>query len=136
MSGGRGRERVCWRLAPDLTALVDPGGFTVGADFSGIAPGVNGEEGDVEGGGEVQGAAVDADDGAGLAQQVDEFAESRAIGEVFDVRWEVWDRRSDANEADRVRGEGGGEFADLVGVQGFAGTAGVGVEDELVIGDG
>ena len=60
------------RMVPPWTTGV----VAVGADFAGVAPGVDGEERDLEGGCQVHGAAIDADDRAGGTEVIDQFDEA------------------------------------------------------------
>ena len=55
------------------------------ADFSGVAPGVDGKQTRAEGGGEVHGTAVHADREGRAAEEPEEFTEGGAVEEVGGV---------------------------------------------------
>lgn len=85
--GGGGAEWV--EGGEKVARFPNVGAGAIGADQTRIAPRVDGQEAVGHRRGEVHGAAVDADDKRGTAQEPEEFCEAGLVEEVGDVRWEI-----------------------------------------------
>jgi len=128
--GAGGRQGVIVEaLWADLTALPDTGFFVERTHQPGVAPGVDGEESGMNGGGDMHRTAVHADNKRGGPDESNQSWNVRAVEKIDRIVREIPSQRATSGDDDADRGHREAKGMDSLTGERLSATAGVRVEE-------